>query len=76
MLIYAAAFGVLSFQVFGTHMRIDGPAPVLDALKAHLRSCDVHCKLKRDLQDGTIVLKVRPGQNPQHVRNLLEQWTK
>jgi hypothetical protein len=56
-------------------MRINGPAPVLDALKAHLRSCDVICKFKRDLQVGTIMLKMRPDQNPKYVRNPLEQWT-
>ena len=75
MLIYAAAFGVSSVRVLGAHTHIDGPASVLDAVKARRRSCDLRCKLKRDLQDRTILLKSRPGQNPKHVRNLLEQWT-
>jgi hypothetical protein len=75
MVLYAATFEVLHFRVLGTHMRIDGPALILDALKAHLKSRNVRCKLKRDLQDGSILLKVRPGQNHKHVRNLLDKWT-
>ena len=74
LLVYAVTFASLHFRVLGTHMRIDGPALVLDALKAHLKSRNVPSKLKRDIQTGTILLKVRPGQNRMHVRDLLEQW--
>jgi hypothetical protein len=75
MAIHTATYGTLHFRAHSDHMRVDGPPVILDALKEHLRSRGVHCKLKLDTQDRTILLKLRSGPSPERVKELLDEWT-
>jgi hypothetical protein len=68
-------FAALQFRDLGNYVRIDGPPRILDVLKEHFKSHGVGCKLKRDRFDGTVLLKVPPGPNPERVRRLLDEWT-
>jgi hypothetical protein len=76
MAIHLASFGTLRFRALSNYMRVDGPPLILDALKEYLRSRGVQCKLKRDTPDCTILLKIRSGPRPEHVQELLDEWTR
>ena len=75
MAIQMVSFGNLRFRAQSNYMRVDGPPLVLDALKEYLRSRGIRCKLKRDTQDCTILLKIRSGPRPDYVQELLDEWT-
>jgi hypothetical protein len=69
------SFGTLRLTTLGNRVLIDGPSHHLSALKKHLELCDLHPAVHHDLENESLALELRPMDNVERVRAILDEWT-
>jgi hypothetical protein len=69
------SFGTLRLTTLGNRVLIDGPRHHLSALKKHLELCDLRPAVRREPEHVSLSLEIRPVENAERVRAILEEWT-